>query len=254
MTDNFPRYSRKNRLELSRRIFIDKIKLGISWTEKNISYLLLSDGGIIRPCDLRMCTSLTCLASLCTLGNGGTDFFVLPQPRHWHWYSTSVIRRQYLISRITLTPIRLWLYPPLGAFTNDACTWPFCSAMQWSIQSVMSSNCQSQLSQQHSYTTSCVEFVPTEAVPFSWPPSSFILIARSSQACFSPAGSFRYWNESYFMFCVINFVYVDSYSTWQTVGKIILKMTTALRRWPLFCSRKISIMQLRFTQEYKNIN
>lgn len=50
----------------------------------------------MRPCDLRMCTSLTCLASLCTLGKGGTDFFVLPQPRHWHWYSTSVtsIERQ----------------------------------------------------------------------------------------------------------------------------------------------------------------
>lgn len=54
------------------------------------SHLLLSDGGIIRPWDLRICTSLTCLASLCTLGNGGTDFFVRPQPRHWHWYSTSL--------------------------------------------------------------------------------------------------------------------------------------------------------------------
>lgn len=72
------------------------------------------------------------------------------------------------------------------------------------MQSVMSSNCQSQLSQQHSYTTSCVAFVLTVVVPFNWPPSSFILIARSSHACFSPAGNFLHWNESGFTFYVIN--------------------------------------------------
>lgn len=171
---------------------------------KRFLHLLLSEGGIIRPCDLRICTSLTCLASLCTLGNGGTDFFVLPQPRHWHWNSTSTIFREdrcYFFASIgsvrfcKITIICL----PLGAFTNDDCTWPFCSAIQWSMQSVISSNCQSQLSQQHSYTTSCVAFVPTETVvPFICPPSSFILIARSSQACFSPAGNFLHWNKSRF--------------------------------------------------------
>lgn len=50
--------------------------------------MLLSAGGMVRPLDLRIWTSLTCLASLCTLGKGGTDFFVLPQPRHWHWNIT----------------------------------------------------------------------------------------------------------------------------------------------------------------------
>jgi len=176
------------------------------------SYLLLSEGGIMRPCDLRICTSLTCLASLCTLGNGGTDFFVRPQPRHWHWYSTSITLIEYQFNIVLcIIPCRVTrllrlLYWPLGAFTNDDCTWPFCSAMQWSMQSVMSSNCQSQLSQQHSYTTSCMEFVPIVVVPFSWPPSSFILIARSSHACFSPAGNFLHWNESGFMFSVTSFV------------------------------------------------
>jgi len=180
--------------------------------EKKInSYLLLSEGGIMRPWDLRMCTSLTCLASLCTLGNGGTDFFVRPQPRHWHWYSTSInkisVQFSFLCcSTMCSTIARLRLYSPLGAFANDDCTWPFCSAMQWSMQSVMSSNCQSQLSQQHSYTTSCVAFVPTVVVPFSWPPSSFILIARSSHACFSPAGNFLHWNENGFTFYVINLI------------------------------------------------
>lgn len=176
------------------------------------SYLLLSEGGIMRPCDLRICTSLTCLASLCTLGNGGTDFFVRPQPRHWHWYSTSITLIEYQFNIVLcIIPCRVTrllrlLYSPLGAFTNDDCTWPFCSAMQWSMQSVMSSNCQSQLSQQHSYTTSCMEFVPIVVVPFSWPPSSFILIARSSHACFSPAGNFLHWNESGFTFYVTSFV------------------------------------------------
>lgn len=165
----------------------------------------------MRPCDLRMCTSLTCLASLCTLGNGGTDFFVRPQPRHWHWNSTSVMSIECqddssLHPCVQRCAAQLRLYSPLGAFTNDDCTWPFCSAMQWSMQSVISSNCQSQLSQQHSYTTSCVEFVPTVVVPFSWPPSSFILIARSSHACFSPAGNFLHWNESGFTFYLINSV------------------------------------------------
>lgn len=69
--------------------------------KKQNAHLLLSDGGIIRPCDLRMCTSFTCLASLCTLGNGGTDFFVLPQPRHWHWYSTSALRMLLYFHHVT---------------------------------------------------------------------------------------------------------------------------------------------------------
>lgn len=60
----------------------------------------------MRPCDLRMCTSLTCLASLCTLGNGGTDFFVRPQPRHWHWYSTSGNVEQNISHDLILCAIR----------------------------------------------------------------------------------------------------------------------------------------------------
>lgn len=53
------------------------------------TYLLLSDGGTIRPFDFRIWTSFTCRANLCTLGKGGTAFFVRPQPRHTHWNSTS---------------------------------------------------------------------------------------------------------------------------------------------------------------------
>lgn len=83
--------------------------------QEDVSHLLLSEGGIIRPCDLRICTSLTCLASLCTLGNGGTDFFVLPQPRHWHWNSTSAIFRKYrynpfaLIGSVTFCKLAIML-------------------------------------------------------------------------------------------------------------------------------------------------
>lgn len=177
----------------------------------------------MRPCDLRMCTSLTCLASLCTLGKGGTDFFVRPQPRHWHWYSTSAIFALIIfLFTIVAAIIRLVSYSPLGAFVNDDCTWPFCSAMQWSMQSVISSNCQSQLSQQHSYTTSCVAFVPIVVVPFNWPPSSFILIARSSQACFSPAGSFLHWNENYFTRFTCDQFYHVTCDLWKdTISKII---------------------------------
>lgn len=68
---------------------------------ENNSYLLLSEGGIMRPWDLRMCTSFTCRASLCTLGNGGTVFFVRPQPRHWHWNSTSAR------SQVAVLPFRI---------------------------------------------------------------------------------------------------------------------------------------------------
>lgn len=199
--------------------FLMNIYQYVQKCKKNDAYLLLSEGGIIRPCDLRMWTSFTCLASLCTLGKGGTVFFVRPQPRHWHWNSTSTKWRitkfyppahrteyQWIFFVVVVArhppasrTAHKWSCLPLGAFRNDDCTWPFCSAMQWSMQSVISSNCQSQLSQQHSYTTSCVAFVPTDtAVPFNCPPSSFILIARSSQACFSPAGNFLHWKESHF--------------------------------------------------------
>lgn len=128
----------------------------------------------------------------------------------------------FLFTIVTAIAIRLGSYSPLGAFTNDDCTWPFCSAMQWSMQSVISSNCQSQLSQQHSYTTSCVAFVLIVVVPFNWPPSSFILIARSSQACFSPAGSFLHWNENCFThFTHDQFCHVACDLWKDTISKII---------------------------------
>lgn len=108
-------------------LFINAIKIICD------TYLLRSEGGTIFPLPLLIWTSRTCRARRASVGKGGMDFFNLPQPLQWHWYSAS------------------------DGSIDLKCVWtcPEPSWMQWSIQSVISSNCQSHVSQQHSYICLC---------------------------------------------------------------------------------------------------